>query len=74
MEQSVKNKMSRDFDQIRAYERNQIQRLQANIEEFQRTSQADRQLATQWEELIKQLHAKVQLAEVTTVEVENFQD
>jgi hypothetical protein len=72
VEQSVKNKMNQDFDQIRAYERHQIQQLQASIEEFQRNSQADRELATQQEELIKQLQAKVHLAEVTTVEVANF--
>jgi hypothetical protein len=65
--------MKQDFDQIRAYEKNQSQQLQASIEEFQRNSQDDRELATQREELIKQLHTKVHLSKVTIVEVETFQ-
>jgi hypothetical protein len=45
--------MNQDYDQIKDYERNLIQQLQAIIEDFQRNSQADRELSTQQEELIK---------------------
>ena len=65
--------MNNDFDQIRAYERHQIQQLQGNIEDFQRNSEADRELSIQQEELIKQLQVRVHLAKVTEVEVEAFQ-
>jgi hypothetical protein len=53
MEQTVKNTMSRDFKQIRAYDQNQIQQLRANLDEIHRNSQVDKGLITQRDELIK---------------------
>jgi ABC-type phosphate transport system auxiliary subunit len=44
MEQDVKNKMNKDFEQIRAYDKHQIQQLQANLDELQRNSQANQRL------------------------------
>jgi ABC-type phosphate transport system auxiliary subunit len=55
MEQDVKNKMNRDFEQIRAYDRHQIQQLQANLEELHQNSQDNKGLITQQEDSIKQL-------------------
>jgi DNA anti-recombination protein RmuC len=52
MEQTVRNKMSQDFEQIRAHDRHQIQQLQANLEELHRNSQANKGLVTQRDELI----------------------
>ena len=73
MEQTVKNKMSQDFEQIKAYDRHQIQRLQANLEELHRNSQANKGLVTQRDELIKKLQARLDLTEGTTVEILSFQ-
>ena len=53
IEQTVKNTMSRDFKQIRAYDQNQIQQLRANLDEIHRNSQVDKGLITQRDELIK---------------------
>jgi hypothetical protein len=61
VELNVINKMNWDFDQIIAYERHQIQQLQANIEEFQKNSQANKELVTQQKEMIKQLQTKIDL-------------
>ena len=38
MEQTVKNKMSQEFEQIRAYDWHQIQDLWANLNELHRNS------------------------------------
>jgi hypothetical protein len=73
MEQTVKNKMSQDFEQIRAYDRHQIQQLQANLDELHRNSQANKGLVTQRDELIKQLQARLDLTEGTSVEISSFQ-
>lgn len=34
MEHTIRNRMSQDFEQIRAHDRQQIQQLQANLEEL----------------------------------------
>jgi hypothetical protein len=72
MEQDVKNKMNRDFEQVRAYDRHQIQQLQANLEELHQNSQANKGLITQHEELIKQLQTRLDLTEGTTIEISTF--
>jgi hypothetical protein len=74
MEQIVKNKMNQDFEQIRAYDRHQIQQLQANLKELHRNSQANKGLVTQQEELIKKLQARLDLTEGTSVEISYFSD
>jgi hypothetical protein len=73
MEQTVKNKMSQEFEQIRAYDWHQIQQLRANLDELHRNSQADKGLITQRDELIKKLQARLDLTEGTTVEILSFQ-
>jgi hypothetical protein len=73
MEQNVKNKMNQDFEQVRAYDRHQIQQLQANLEELHQNSQANKGLVTQQEELIKKLQARLDLTEGTSVEISSFQ-
>jgi hypothetical protein len=73
MEQDVRNKMNKEFEQVRAYDRHQIQQLKANLDELYQNSQANRGLVTQQEELIKQLQAKIDLTEGTTVEMASFQ-
>jgi ABC-type phosphate transport system auxiliary subunit len=73
MEQDVRNQMNKDFEQVRACDRQQIQQLKTNLDELYQNSQANRELATQQEELIKQLQAKIDLAEGTTVEMAIFQ-
>jgi hypothetical protein len=65
--------MNKDFEQIRAYDRQQIQQLKTNLDELYQNSQANRELSTQHEELIKQLQEKIDLVEGTTVEMETFQ-
>ena len=73
MEQNVKNKMNRDFEQTRAYDMHQIQQLQANLEELHHNSQANKGLIMQQEELIKQLQARLDLIEGRSVEISSFQ-
>jgi hypothetical protein len=65
--------MNRDFEQIRAYDKHQIQQLQANFDELQRNSQENQGLITQDVELIKQLQANLELIEGTSVEISSFQ-
>jgi hypothetical protein len=73
MEQTVRNKMSQDFEQIRAHDRQQIQQLQANLEELHRNSQANQGLVTQRDELIGKLQARLDLTEGTSVDISAFQ-
>jgi hypothetical protein len=69
MEQTVKNKMSQDFEQIRAYDRHQIQQLQANLEELHQNSQANKGLVTQRDELIRKFQAILDLTEGTSIDI-----
>jgi hypothetical protein len=55
MEQTIRNRMSQYFEQIRAYDRLQIQQLQANLEELHQSSQTNRGLVTRCDEIIEQL-------------------
>jgi uncharacterized protein YigA (DUF484 family) len=65
--------MNKDVEQVRAHDRQQIQQLKTNLDELYQNSQANRELATQWEELIRKLQAKIDLAESTTMEMATFQ-
>jgi len=71
-ELTVQNRMIRDFKHIRAYDKQQIQQLQANFDELQRNSQFNQGLITQHVELIKQLQARLELTEVTSIEISSF--
>jgi hypothetical protein len=73
MEQSVRNEMNRGFEQIRACDRQEIQQLKISLDEMHKNSQASRELAIQQGELVKQLQAKINLTENTTVDMAVFQ-
>jgi len=53
--------MNQDFEQIRAYDRHQIQQLWANLEELHQNSQANKGLVTQRDKLIRELQARLDL-------------
>jgi hypothetical protein len=38
MEHDVRNKMNKEFEQVRAYDRHQIQQLKANLDELYQNS------------------------------------
>jgi hypothetical protein len=65
--------MSQDFEQIRAHDRQQIQQLQANLEELHQSSQTNQGLVTQHDELIEQLQARLDLTEGTSIDISTFQ-
>ena len=73
MEQDVRNNMNKEFEQVRGYDRQQIQQMKANLDELYQNSQANRGLVIQQEELIKQLQTNIDLTQGTTVEMEYFQ-
>ena len=72
-EKTVKNIMSRDFEQIKEYGKKKIQQLQANFDELQRNSRFNQGLITQHAELIKQLQAKLELTESTSMDISALQ-
>jgi hypothetical protein len=73
-EQEVRTQMKKDFEQVRASDRQQIQQPKTSLDELHKNSQDNREMAIQQGELIKQLQAKIDLSKVTTVEMETFQD
>jgi hypothetical protein len=73
VEQSVQAIVSQDFEQIRATDRQQIQQLRANLDEPHQSSKINQGLITQCYELIRQLQAKLDLIEGTSVDISSFQ-
>jgi hypothetical protein len=73
MEQTIRDKMSQDFEQIRVHDQQQIQQLQANLDQLHQSSQTNRGLVTQRDELIKQLQARLNLTEGTSIDISAFQ-
>jgi ABC-type phosphate transport system auxiliary subunit len=71
-EQTVQNRMSRDFEHIRKNDKQQIQQLWANFDELQRNSRFNQGLITQHVELIKQLQARLELTKGTSVDISGF--
>jgi hypothetical protein len=65
--------MNKGLEKIRAYDRQEIQQLKTSLDELHRNSQANRELTIQREELVKQLQAKINTIENTTVNVAVFQ-
>ena len=65
--------MNKEFEQVIADGRHYIQQLKSNLNELHQNSQDNRELATQQEELIKQLKANVYLVEGTIVDMAYFQ-
>jgi hypothetical protein len=64
--------MSQDFEQIRASDRQQIQQLQANLEQLHQSSQTNQGLVTQHDELIEQLQSILALTEGTMIDISTF--
>ena len=73
MEQSVRSDMNKDFEQIRVYDRQEIQQLKISLDEMHKNSQASRELAIQQGELVEQLQAKINLTENKEVDMAFFQ-
>jgi hypothetical protein len=71
-EQTIRNIMNQDFEQIRASDRQQIQQLQDNLEQLHQSSQTNQGLVTQRDELIEQLQARLALTEGTTIDISAF--
>jgi hypothetical protein len=69
MEKEVRNQMNKDLEQVRVSDRHQIQQLKTNLDELYQNSQANRELSTHQEDLIKKIQAKIDFSEVTTVEM-----
>ena len=65
--------MSQDFKQIRAHDRQQIQQLQTNLDELHQSSQINQGLVIQRDELIRQLQARLEMIEGTSIEISAFQ-
>jgi ABC-type phosphate transport system auxiliary subunit len=66
MEQNVRNEMNRGFEHIRACDQTRNSATQISLDEMHKNLQASRELAIQQGELVKQLHAKINLTENTT--------
>jgi hypothetical protein len=47
VERSVRNEMNKGFEQIRAYDRQEIQKLKISLAEMHKNSQSSRELAIQ---------------------------
>jgi hypothetical protein len=71
-EQTIRNRMNQDFEQIRASDRQQIKQLQDNLELLHQSSQTNQGLVTQRDELIEQLQARLALTEGTTIDISAF--
>ena len=65
--------MNKEFEQVIADDKHEIQQLKSNLDELHQNSQDNRGLVTQQEELIKKLQANRYLAEGTTIDMEDFQ-
>ena len=74
MERDVRNNMNKEFEQVIANEKHEIQQLKSNLDELHQNSQDNKGLVTQQEELIKKLQANIELVEGTTINMEFFQD
>jgi hypothetical protein len=55
MEQEVRYEMNKDFEQIRACDRQEIQQLKFSLDEMHKNAQASREWAIQQGGLLKQL-------------------
>jgi hypothetical protein len=73
MEQSVRDDMNRGFEQIRACDRHEIQQLKFSLDEIHKNAQISREWTIQQGELVKQLHAKINLTENKVVDMAFFQ-
>jgi hypothetical protein len=67
------NNKSNNFEQIRVHDQQQIQQLRANLDQLHQSLQTNRGLVTQRDELIKQLQAKLNLVEGTSIDISAFQ-
>jgi hypothetical protein len=65
--------MNKGFEKLRACDRHEIQQLKTSLDEMHKHSLGSRELAIQHAELVKQLQAKMNLTENTTVDMAVFQ-
>jgi hypothetical protein len=66
VEKNVRSEINKDFEQIRASDRQEIQQLKSSLDEMQKKSQTSN-------ELVRQLQAKVSLTEKAVVDISAFQ-
>jgi hypothetical protein len=59
VEKNVWSEVNKGFEQIRASDRQEIQQLKSSLEEMHRNIQASQGWATQQDELVRKLQAKV---------------
>jgi chromosome segregation ATPase len=68
-----RSEVNKDFEQIRASDKQEIQQLKSSLEEMHRNIQASQGRATQQDELVRQLQAKVSSTENMIVDITVFQ-
>jgi seryl-tRNA synthetase len=73
VEKNVRNKVNKDFEQIRARDKQEIQQLKSILEDMHRNIQASQGRATQQDELVRKLQAKVSSTENMIVDITVFQ-
>jgi hypothetical protein len=71
-ENTIRNKMNENFEQIRASDRQQIKQLQDNLELIHQSSHTIQGLGTQCDELIENLNAILTLIEGISIEISAF--
>jgi hypothetical protein len=73
VEKNVWSEVNKGFEQIRANDKQEIQQLKSSLEEMHRNIQASQGWATQQDELVRQLQAKVSSTENMIVDITVFQ-
>jgi hypothetical protein len=73
VEKNVRSEVNKGFEQIRASDKQEIQQLKSSLEEMHRNIQASQGRATQQDELVRQLQAKVSSTENMIVDITVFQ-
>jgi chromosome segregation ATPase len=73
VEKNVWSEVNKSFEQIRASDKQEIQQLKSSLEEMHRNIQASQGRATQQDELVRQLQAKVSSTENMIVDITMFQ-
>jgi hypothetical protein len=71
-EQIVRSRMNQDIEKIRVNYQHQMKQLQDKIELIYQSSQTNKGLITQRDNLIEQLQAKLALTENTTIDITAF--
>jgi hypothetical protein len=74
VEQEVRSEMNKSFEHIRVCDTHEILQLKSGLDEMHKNAQMSREWAFQQGELVKQLQAKINSNENTTVDMRVFQD